>query len=760
MSDKTAIRKPLAASLATILFLVAAGCQGTPQEREIAHIKRGNQYLGEKNYRKAVIEFKVASQNMPKDPEPQFLLAMTYLHAGATRLAVESFQKTLAIDPKHEGAQYQMALFEVGTNRMEMVRAAKQTLTDWIRNHPNDGEAFASLGLAEAKLGNNDDALRQLEAGAAKDLATFRVAGSVVALYAARGDVDAAKEVAKDLAEKLPNSPEAAVLRAQVALATNDLAGADAEIGRALSLKRDFRPALQLRLRREMMSGDAGDAEATTKELSELSEKRMWGAYARMLFGENRIDQGIAEYERALKEHNNDIELRDDYAATLLQAGRRKEAETVVAATLDKNPKDIPALTLRTILEIDRGSLDAAAQDIGKLHDMKVFSGQLSYQESRICLARGEAAREGDLLADALKRDPRMLVARLELTRLLVAGGKAKNGLVILDQAPPAQQRTIEFVFFRNMTLIAAGYWDQARKGVDAALAVARVPGFLYQDAVLRMQTGDVAGARKSLEAAFQMAPADQPTIAMLGEVMRQQKEFPKYVELVKQAAARYPSSTALQSALGSLLAAQGDAAGAQTAYNAAKAGGDPVNPEIDMALLDLRSGAVDKAKNRLLELVKAHDNVRARIILADIEMRSGSGDGPVEQYLKALQLEPANVFVMNNLAGYLATRRKKYDDALFWGRKALALAPDSPVVEDTLGWTYYLQGKYDAALPYLEKSEKAMDRPVAHYHMAAELMKAGDKARAKKEFEAALRADPNSSERAVVGPLFADSSK
>ena len=266
---------------------------------------------------------------------------------------------------------------------------------------------------------------------------------------------------------------------------------------------------------------------------------------------------------------------------------------------------------------------------------MKALSAQLSYQESRICAARGETARAGDLLADALKRDPRLLVARLELTRLLVAAGKAKNGLVILDQAPPAQQSTVQFVFFRNMTLIAAGYLDEARKSVDAALAVARVPGFLYQDAVLRMKAGDLAGARESLDSAFQMAPADEPTIAMLGDVMRQQKEFPKYVELVKQAAAKNPASPALQTTLGNLLAPQGDSAGARTAYDAAKAGGDTVNPEIETALLDLRSGAVDKAKDRLLKLVKAHDNVRARIVLADIEMRSGSGDGPVEQYPK-----------------------------------------------------------------------------------------------------------------------------
>jgi tetratricopeptide (TPR) repeat protein len=750
MSDKQ-----LAAAILAAAGILLTGCSGTPQEREISHIKRGKQYNAEKNYKKASIEFKVASQNMPKDPEPLYLLAMTYLHAGATSLAVDALQKTLAIDPKHEAAQYQMALFEVGSNKLDMVRAAKPVILAWTQKHPNDAEAFGSLGLAEAKLGNKEEALRLLETGAAKDPSSLRIAATVIALYAARGDVDSAKEVARDLADKLPNSPDAAVLRAQVSLATKDVADADAQISRALSLKRDFKPALQLRLRRELMTGNAVGAEATTKEMSELSEKRLWGAYARMLFGEKKFDQGIAEYERALKEHNNDPQLRDDYASTLVQAGKRKEAEAIVAATLDKNPKDVPGLMLRMILEIDRGSLDEAAKDVKTLQELKAFSAQLSYQESRIFAARGETVREGDLLADALRREPGMMVARLELTRLLVLEGKAKNALTILDAAPPAQQRTIQFLFFRNMTLISAGQFDQARVGVDKALAVARAPGFLYQDAVLRMRAGDVAGARKSLDAAFQLAPADEPTLIMLGGVMRQQKEFPKYVELVKEAAAKNPGSPALQNTLGNLLAGQGDAAGAKAAYAAAKAGGDVVNPEIETAMLDLQSGALDKARERLLTLVKTHDNVKARILLADIEMRSGSGDGPVQHYLSALKLEPANVFVMNNLAGYLSTRQKKYDDALFWGQKALALAPGSPVVEDTLGWTYYLQGKYDLALPYLEKSLKGMDRPVAHYHLAADLMKAGDSGRAKREYELAIKADPKSSERQTVGPMF-----
>jgi tetratricopeptide (TPR) repeat protein len=128
-----------------------------------------------------------------------------------------------------------------------------------------------------------------------------------------------------------------------------------------------------------------------------------------------------------------------------------------------------------------------------------------------------------------------------------------------------------------------------------------------------------------------------------------------------------------------------------------------------------------------------------------------------IQEYLHALKLEPANVLAMNNLADTLAARQSKFDDALFWAQKALALAPGDPAIEDTLGWVYYREGKYDVAVPYLEKSAKGLNRPLAHYHLAGALARAGDLSRGKREFELAVKQDPRSSARAAVEPLFAE---
>ncbi len=744
---------------AALLFLSA--CSSSPQEKEALHLKRGKAAVDKKDYKTAIVEYKVASQNMPKDAEPFYQLGMAYAGVGAGKQAVEAFAKAVSLNPKHEGAQFQMAMVKVGSNKPEIVQEAKQVLTAYVAGHPGNLDAMGALAVGEAKLGNKDEALKLLQATVEKAPDDVRAASMVVALYAARGDVNAAKDLARQLAEHEPNSPGAAILRAQISLATRDTADADAQISRALALRRDFRPALELRLRRELMDRNAVSAEETTQELAKLPEKRTWTAYGRILFAEKKIDQAMAEFTRVLKEHDDNADVRDEYSSLLNGAGRRKEAEAVVAGTLAKNPKDRSALLQRATFAVDKGDLDAAARDIKTLQGMKLSSPQLSYQQARIFGARGESVQQGDTLAELLKTSPRFLAARLDLARVLLAAGKARNSVTLLEQASPEEKKTAEYVFYHNMALMSAGDWDEASKSVAAALAALRSPGFLYQDALIKTRNKDLAGARKSLEAAFQMEPGNSLTLTLLGDIMRQQGDGPKFVAMVKEAAAKHPDSAVLQNVLGRQLAGQGDAAGAKVAFEAAKAAGDAATAEIELASLDVRAGAIDKARQRLLDLTKTHDDARARLMLADIETHKGaSADVVIAHYLKALELEPANAAAMNNLADVLASRKSKYEDALFWAQKALAASPNNPVVEDTIGWIYYREGKYDAALPYLEKSAKEMDRPVAHYHLAGALAKSGDPARGRKEYDAALKEDPKSDARTAVGPLFGDAAK
>ncbi len=738
------------------LSLVLTGCSKTPQEAEADHMNKAKAYVDKKEYKKAVIEYKIASQNMPKDPEPRYQLGMTYLKAGAVPDAFQTFQATLKIVPNHLGTRYQIALLRVFSNDVLQVEDAKKAIEDYLASHPGDGEATAALAVAAAEQGKPDEAVKLLEtaSGKAPDSAN-RAATAIVQYYASRGNVDDARKVSKRMTELLPKSPEAAVLLAQVELATKDPAGADAEIQRALSLKKDFLPAMQLQLRRQLMTGNTAGAEETTKGLSKLPGKQLWTAYARMLFAEKKIEPGIKEYERVLQEHKDDADVRNEYAETLITSGKKKEAEAVLEGTLDKNKKDPRALLMRVSLEIDAGKLDAASKDVKQLLDMKAFSAPLSYQQSRIFAARRETVRQGDLLAEALKYNPRFFIARLELAQLLVAAGKPEAALETLEQATPNEKVSLEYRYYHNAALLAKGDTEQARKDVDACLAILKSPGFLYQDAILKGRAKDIAGARKSLEMAFAISPSEPGVLGLLGEVMREQKDTPKFIAMLREAVGKNPQSVQLHITLAGQLVATGDKAGARSELEAAKKAGDLVTAELDLAQMDLAENAAPKAEQRLSELIKTRDNGRARMLLADIAIRKGDAEAAIKQYLRVMQMEPENVNAMNNLAELLASKQKKYDDALFWAQKAMAAAPNNPAAADTLGWTYFRAGKYEAALPHLETSLRLMDRPTAHYHLAAAFLKTGSAARARTEYEAGVKQAPQAPARQEVAALF-----
>lgn len=737
-----------------LCVLLTAACSGTPESREAAHMKKGKEWLAKQDPKRAIIEFKVASQNMPKHAEPLFQLGMAYLRTREFSLAYEALLKATEVEPGHEAARYQLAMFQVGSDNPQNVQVARTVVTSHLAAQPGDAEAMGALALAEAKLGNKAEALRQLEGAIAKEPSRTDRASVILAFFAAQGDDAMSRRITHALTARVPGSPEVALLRAEVALATGDTVDTDSEIARSLGLRSNYVPALQLRLRREMMAADAGAAEQTARLLAASSERKMWPAFAKLLFAENRVEAASVEFDRVLKTHGDGPDMRNDYSGLLLNAGRPRDAVRILDGTLAKNPKDRTALLQRAAALVDLGNADAAGKDITELLAQKAFSPALSYQQARMFAARGDGTRRGQLLDEALKANPDFLPARLDLAAMMVSAGNPAGAIELLDKANPASRNTVQYLFARNSALIASGDYSAARKGVDAGLSGVHTSGLLYQDALLRFRIKDLAGAKKSLMEAFSAAPGESEIVKQLGRVMADLGESSGFVVLLRDALAKDRNSPGLQTALAGALAAQGDAAGARAAYEAATAAGDKA-ANVELATMDAQAGSLDSAIRHLQEAVKATDNARLQVVLASLETRKGgTPDVIIQHYLRALQLDPANVVAMNNLANLLASRPNKLDDARFWAEKALSLQPSNPALADTVGWIYFRQAKYDTARNFLERSLKAQDRPLAHYHLAAALAGAGDRNRAREEYRLAVAQDPGSEARASVAGL------
>jgi uncharacterized protein (TIGR03790 family) len=161
-------------------------------------------------------------------------------------------------------------------------------------------------------------------------------------------------------------------------------------------------------------------------------------------------------------------------------------------------------------------------------------------------------------------------------------------------------------------------------------------------------------------------------------------------------------------------------------------------------------------ARAALEEAVKmAPRAVDLVLSLARLEEEAGDDDAAIGRYRRILELQPANVLALNNLAFALAVRHNAAGDALPLARRAASLAPQSAIVLDTLGWVEHLLGGDDTAANLLAQAVRLEPGSAEiHLHAAIVYTSIGRSADANVELEQALRLDPALRERGDVRQL------
>jgi cytochrome c-type biogenesis protein CcmH/NrfG len=134
---------------ALIAALVMAGCSRSPQAREAQYLKRGKERLEKRELSRALLEFRNASQAIPKDAEPYYQIGITYLASKEVRYAAAAFKKALEMDPKHAGAQLKLAGIEAIGRNPDLLNAAMIRLQSILVSSPDDLEAVGALAIAE-----------------------------------------------------------------------------------------------------------------------------------------------------------------------------------------------------------------------------------------------------------------------------------------------------------------------------------------------------------------------------------------------------------------------------------------------------------------------------------------------------------------------------------------------------------------------------------------------------------------------------------
>jgi tetratricopeptide (TPR) repeat protein len=508
------------------------------------------------------------------------------------------------------------------------------------------------------------------------------------------------------------------------------------------------------------LKGEKDEAEQTYKRLAAMAGKykHVYGVY---LYQEGKRDAAIVEFEKLVRRDRRDVTDRTRLVVAYLNAGRLPDVEKVLAAALKDNPKDAVALVERSEIEIGKGQLDQAQIDIESVLKFQSDSAEAHYILSAIHHARGAELSRRDELARAVRLQPSMLQARLELAQCYIAQKQPKAALDALDAAAPSQQQTVGAMVQRNWALAELQDWVALRKGIDQGLALSRTVDLLLQDGMLRMQQADYAGARKSFEEGLKQNPEDVRLLKAMAGTWVAQKQPAMALAAIREYASQRPKSAGLQYFLGEWLLASNSPEQARTAFRAAKAA-DPgfIQADLAMARLDSSTGNDAASRRELMELLaKRGEDARVRLMLGAIEESANNTTEAIAHYRKALETDPKNLMALNNLA-FLLTGIGDLDEALQLAQKATEIAPAEPVVEDTLGWAMYCKGMYRAAIPHLESAFSKHAIPRTQYHLAMAYVRVGRDQQARQAYVAAMKADPNLPEAKMAATVIASGAR
>jgi putative PEP-CTERM system TPR-repeat lipoprotein len=719
-------------------------------------MEAGKKLAEQKDYRAAILQFRSASQAMPKKAEPYFQTGLAYLALQDWANAIPSLRRALALDPKHTGAQLALAELEASTTDRPTVELAQKQLQELLTTAPDNPEVLTTLALTEWKLAKPEEAEEHLNEAFERFPNDLMAAGSLAKVKMSKGDFAGAEEALKRTANQVPPSANAvALLGAFYAVRKND-AEAEAQFRRALQTDPKCIAALFYSAELQVRQGKKDQAEQTYQQISKLDSHYRF-IYGAFLLQAGKPDAAVAEIQRLWAANPKDREVRNRLVAVLFAAHRSPEAEKLLSEAIKNNSKDVDAKLQRSRLYIDSHQYSQARRDLEEaLRNQN--SAEVQYLLAKVDEAEGNLPGRMDHLNEAVRLRPSFLRARLELSNLLVQSNGGKSALGLMDQTPRDQKDLPEAIATRNWALIATGQGAAARAAAETAIVHSRIPDLLLQEGIFKTADKQYDEARRLLREGLAQSPDSRNFLIAIVQTYAAQNQVPAGVKEIQAYASQRPGSAPVQTFLGEVLMQTGDRVGANAAFAAAKAADSKnIQADLQVALLYQTEGRPDDAIRMLGTVLSADpSNKTALLWRGNVEESKGDHSAAVADYRHLLERDSENKDALNNLSFLLAEYLHQPDEALKYAEKALELNPSDPATQDTLGWVLYRKGLYELSVKQLEAAARHPGDPRWQYHLAMAYAKAGQPSKAKVTFDAANRVNANLPEAKEAKELLA----
>jgi len=488
--------------------------------------------------------------------------------------------------------------------------------------------------------------------------------------------------------------------------------------------------------------------------------------YADLLFGHGEYAEAVGRYELLWETAREDERVGNRYVEALLRVNEPKRARQVLQIVTKQHGVNAGTYVLEALIARAHGEMDVAMAALNRAIELDPRRAIIYYQ--RADLQASDQNLENQVMDDlnqALLLDPDLSAARRMLATIRVRRGERDEAIRELRTLVRRRPRHIA-----ARLQLARLYLDGGQSGLRRALLIesekmfpksAIWPQMLAQQALIE---NDISLAIAKLEQAYALSRSPQ-TLAELSALLIQFDKADLALSLLRSEGEIVRFHAILHALRGRALTAIGDSDLAVRAFARAieqsssfkQVAGvavqishgigweetiqlleqwidGPKSSLIELAIVQIESETqkYDAAINRLKRIDAmvpegSPERLHFDRLMALVLYQQGYYEDALEVYQRLLDRQPNNLVTLNNTAYLLTESLGRAKEAVSLSKRAAELAPNNPLVLDTLGWTLYKTGEIDLAHRALLRSVQIKPTVLSCMHLAEVLKEKSD---------------------------------
>ncbi len=775
-------------SLVVILaVLTLVSCSRDPNVAKRRYLENGNKYFAKGKYKEASIMYRNALQKDQRYGLAYYHLAQTDLKLGRVpnalgelRRAIELIPKT---DPEHFDSEVRLAEIYLAFTRETQFLAEVEGITkELLQRDPNsfDGHRLtADLDLVRAQSSFHEGRPEQTEKLLTAAIAEYRKAISINPKPGLNLRMQLARALAADR-----QFAESEQIYKQLITEDKTFVQAYNELYGVYLLENKSADAEQI-----LRTGAANNPKQMSFLLSLASYYSSLQRHDQMVATLNEIKSHVKDYDRAylvvgdfyfrnrdmaeaLKQYKEGMAADPKQMATyqkrmievLMRQNRRAEAADINAAILKENPKDSDARGLQASMLLDRGDVQKAISELQAVVNAAPDNFVARYNLGRAHVARAEWEQARQQFSEAIRERPDYLPAHLALAQLQVMRKDYDEALKSVARILTIDKKNGPARMIEAAALLGEEKYTEARQLLEAIRqANPNAPDIDFSMGMIALKQGNLKEAEDIFRKAYAANPRDDRGLVGLVETLTRQGHFDQAIQFLQSELAKTPKRQDLQMALGNVAVRAGNFEMAITQFQTVLNGLDKNSKSRGEVYFRLgvtlrRKGDLNAA---IPALYKAREGLPGNSLVVNelaLALQSANRQPEArEAYEQAIKMDPQNGFALNNLAFLIAEGGSgDLDQALTYAQRAKQVMPNLSEVSDTLGWIYLKKNMSDNAMDiFQELVNKMPGNSTYRFHLGMAYAQKGDKPKAIKELQQALRSSPAKSEENQIKDLI-----